>query len=136
MHDIAFLAARVMLAVIFILSGFGKLMAVAGIAGMLQKAGMPQPQMLGYAVGILELVAGILVLVGFFTRWAALALAAFTIATIFVAHNFWVFEGQQYMAQRTQALKNIAMAGGLLLLAFTGPGGLSVDARTRRASWR
>ena len=83
MQDIAFLAARVMLSVIFILSGFGKLMAVAGVAGMLQKAGMPQPQMMGYAVGILELVAGILVLVGFFTRWAALALAASAIATIF-----------------------------------------------------
>ena len=97
MHDIAFLAARVMLAVIFILSGFGKLMAVAGIAGMLQKAGMPQPQMLGYAVGILELVAGFLS-GRVFTRWAALALAAFTIATIFVAPTLGL--RRRYMAPR------------------------------------
>lgn len=129
MNDAVFLVARAMLALIFLISGFGKLIAVGGIAGMLQKMGFPQPDLMGYAIGIFELVFGLMVLAGFMTRWAALALFAFTGVTIFMAHNFWTMEGAQYAAQRIQALKNICMMGGLLLLAFTGPGGYSVDAR-------
>jgi putative oxidoreductase len=129
MNDAVFLVARAMLALIFLVSGFGKLMAVAGISGMLQKMGFPQSELMGYAIGIFELVAGLLILVGFMTRWAALGLFVFTGITIFMAHNFWTMEGAQFAAQRIQAMKNIAMMGGLLLLAFAGPGGYSVDAR-------
>lgn len=136
MPDIAFLAARVMLSLFFILSGFAKLMAIAGIAGMLQRAGIPEPRLVGYAFGVFELVAGLMVLVGFMTRWASLALLVYTAILIFLAHAFWKLDGVQYAMQQTQALKNLAIMGGLLLLAFAGPGSLSIDARGRRASWR
>jgi putative oxidoreductase len=58
MSDLGLALGRAMLALIFIISGFGKLTAVAGIAGTLQKAGFPQPMLFGYAVGALELVGG------------------------------------------------------------------------------
>lgn len=122
MSDIGQALARAMLAAIFIISGYSKLMAVAGIAGMLQKAGFPEPRLSGYAVGALELVGGIMVLVGFKTRWAAAALFLFTAGTIFIAHKFWIDPGQQ-----TQALKNLAMMGGLLLLVAHGGGRMSLD---------
>lgn len=136
MPDTAFLIARAMLALMFLIAGVGKLMAVTSIAGAVQRYGIPQPQLVGYAIGIFELVAGLMVLAGFMTRWAAFALLIWVGTTIFVAHNFWTMEGAQYAAQRFQALKNIAVMGGLLLLAFAGPGSLSVDARGRRTSWR
>lgn len=129
MSDLGFALGRALLALIFIISGFGKLAAVAGIAKMLGDKGFPQPVAFGYAVGALELIGGLMVLVGFKTRSAALALAAFTAATIFAAHDFWTFEGAQYMAQRTHALKNLAILGGFLVLAASGPGRYSFDGR-------
>ncbi|MGD9846656.1 MAG: DoxX family protein [Variibacter sp.] len=129
MSNLVMLIARICLSVIFILSGFGKLVAVSGVSSMLAKHGFPQPMLFGYAVGLLEVFGGIMVLVGFATRWAALVLAAFTLGTIFLAHNFWAVDGAQYMAQRTQALKNLAIVGGFLMLFACGPGRFSADGR-------
>ncbi|MEA2936214.1 MAG: putative oxidoreductase [Variibacter sp.] len=133
MTDAAFLVARICLGLIFVISGWGKLMAVAGIATALQRAGLPSPQALGYVVGAIELVGGLMVIAGFLTRWAALALAAFTVGTIYIGHPFWAVAADQYMAQRTQALKNLAIVGGYLMLAFAGPGRFSLDGTRRRA---
>ncbi len=132
MTDAAFLVARICLGLIFVLSGWGKLMAVAGIAGALQKAGLPNPTALGYAVGAFELIGGALVVLGLFTRWAALALALFTLATIYIGHPFWAVPAEQYVAQRIQAMKNLAIFGGFLMLAFAGPGRFSFDGGRRR----
>ncbi|MGE0751134.1 MAG: DoxX family protein [Variibacter sp.] len=129
MNDLVMLLARVCLSAIFILSGFGKLVAVGGISAVLARQGLPQPKMLGYAVGLIEVFGGIMVLVGFAARWAAIALALFTVATIFIAHKFWAVDATQYMAQRTQALKNIGIIGGFLMLFACGPGRFSADGR-------
>lgn len=127
MSDIAHTLGRALLAAIFILSGYGKLMMVAGIAGTLAAKGFPQPKAFGYAVGALELVGGLLILIGFKTRWVALVMFVFVAGTILVSHNFWTFEGAQYMAQRTQAMKNLAIMGGFLLLVAHGGGRWSFD---------
>lgn len=132
MTDAAFLVARICLGPIFVLAGWSKLMAVAGIAGTLQKAGLPNPTMLGYVVGAVELIGGVLIIVGFMTRWAALALAVFTLAMIYVGHPFWNMSGADYMNNRTQALKNLAIVGGFIMLAFAGPGRFSLDGGRRR----
>jgi putative oxidoreductase len=124
MSDVGSALARVMLALIFIIGGYSKLMAVAGIAGMLQKAGFPEPRLFGYAVGALELIGGVMILLGFKTRWAAAALFVFTAGTIFISHKFWIDASQQ-----TQALKNLAIMGGYLLLVVNGGGRLSIDRR-------
>ena len=120
----AILAGRILLAAMFVLAGFAKLTDIAGTAGWFGSIGLPAPSILAVLAGLLELVAGLAIVVGFQTRIAALALAAFTVAATLVAHlNF---------ADMTQFLffqKNFAIAGGLLILAFVGAGSLSVDAR-------
>lgn len=129
MSDVGALIGRVLLSAIFILGGFAKLTAVAGIAATLERRGFPSPQMFGYAVGVLELVGGLMVLVGIKARYVALVMFAFTAGTIVVSHNFWVMEGAARAMNQTHAMKNLAIMGGFLLLASFGPGRFSFDGR-------
>jgi putative oxidoreductase len=85
------------------------------------------PMVVAYAVACIDLIGGIMVMVGFKTRWAALALLAFTGLTIFLAHPFWAMEGAARAANQVQALKNISIMGALLMIAAKGAGRLSFD---------
>lgn len=118
------LVGRILLSIIFILAGFGKITNLEGTAGYFAGSGLPVPMVTAVVVSLVELVGGIFILVGFFTRPTAYVLAAFCIATAFIAHfNF------ADMNQMINFQKNFAMAGGFLVLAAFGPGALSVDAR-------
>ncbi|PYE29321.1 putative oxidoreductase [Rhizobium sp. PP-F2F-G20b] len=118
------LVGRILLSIIFIVAGFGKITNLSGTAGYFAGAGLPVPMVTAVIVSLVELVGGIFILVGFFTRPTAYVLAAFCIATAFIAHfNF------ADMNQMINFQKNFAMAGGFLVLAAFGPGALSVDAR-------
>ncbi len=70
-------------------------------------------------------MGGLLILIGYKTRWVALILLLFTAGTIVISHNFWALEGAAAMAQRTQALKNLGIMGGLLFYFAAGSGRLS-----------
>lgn len=129
MPDIAYALGRIMLSLIFIVFGWAKFMDVTSITNALTRAQFPQPRLFGYAVAALELVGGMMVLVGFRARWAALALFAFTAGTIYISHAFWTMEGAQYAMNRTHAFKNLAIMGGLLLVFASGSGRLSIDGR-------
>lgn len=118
------LIGRILLSIIFILSGFSKLTAIGGTAGYFGSLGLPAPTLVAILVGLLELLGGLAVLLGFFTRIGAYALAAFCIASALVAHMGW-----EEQMQLIQFQKNLALAGGLLMLAAFGPGAISVDAR-------
>jgi putative oxidoreductase len=118
------LIGRILLSIIFILSGFSKLTALGGTAGYFGSLGIPAPMVVAVLVGLLELLGGLAVLIGFRTREASYALALFTIASAFVAHLDW-FD----MMQMINFQKNLAMAGGFLVLGSYGAGSLSVDAR-------
>ena len=118
------LLGRVLLAVIFLLSGFGKLTAISGTAGYFGALGLPVPTVTAVLVGLIELLGGLAILVGFQTRVAAWILAIFTIATGLVAHTGWADQ-----AQMIQFLKNLAISGGFLLLASSGAGAYSIDAK-------
>ena len=122
--SVAILVGRILLAAMFVLAGFAKLTDIAGTAGWFGSIGLPAPTVVAVLVGLLELVGGLAIVVGFQTRIAALAIAAFTVAATLIAHtNF---------ADMTQFLffqKNFAIVGGLLILAFVGAGSLSIDAR-------
>src|SRR5205085_2016592 len=88
-QDTLALVGRVLLAWLFIPAGWGKIAGFAGTVGYATAAGMPMPQV-GVAIGlVIELVGGLMILAGFKTRWAALALALFTIVAAFIFHNFW-----------------------------------------------
>ena len=120
--DRLLLLARALLAALFIVSGFGKLSNPAGFAGMLGKMGMPSPDIMAYAVGICELVGGLAVLAGVMLAPVCYLLAAFCIATAFIAH----------LNEPTQLLKNFGLAGGFLALAAAGAGQYAVQRSGRK----
>ncbi len=122
--SVAILIGRILLAAMFVLAGFGKLTDIGGTAGWFGSIGLPAPTIVAVLVGLLELVAGLAIVVGFQTRIAALALALFTIGATLIAHTNFADMMQFLIFQ-----KNFAVVGGLLVLAFAGAGALSVDAR-------
>jgi putative oxidoreductase len=83
-------------------------------------------------VAAVDLIGGVLVLIGFLTRWAALALFVFVGLTIFFAHPFWDMEGAARAGNQAHALKNLSIMGALLMIAAMGAGRFSVDGRGRR----
>lgn len=118
------LAARLLLSILFIFAGFGKLTDISGTAGWFGSIGLPLPMVAAVVVGLLEFLGGLAILVGFKTRIAAIAIAVFTIAASLVAHTNFADQIQMLMF-----LKNLSITGGLLVLAAFGPGTLSIDAR-------
>ena len=124
--------ARGLLALMFILAGFSKFAGLAGTAGYIASKGLPMPAVLAFATAALEVVAGIALAIGFQARWAALALALFTLLASVLFHNFWAMPAEQVMVQQLMFMKNLAVAGGLLLVFSFGAGPASVD--TRRAA--
>ena len=122
--SLTILLGRALLAVIFLLSGFGKLTAISGTAAYFGAIGLPVPTVTAVVVGLVELLGGLAILLGFQTRIAAWVLAIFTIATALVAHTGWADQNQMI-----NFLKNVAITGGFLLLASSGAGAYSIDAK-------
>ncbi|SMX44936.1 DoxX family protein [Maliponia aquimaris] len=121
------LAARILLGVLFVLAGFGKLGDVQGFAGYMASGGVPA--FLAWPVVLFEIVGGLALIVGFQTRIAALALGLFALVSGVLYHYV---PGDQM--QFTMLLKNIALTGGYLALALAGPGAWSLDRLTGRAA--
>ena len=128
MNNILQPLGRIMLALIFILAGIGKIADPAGNMSFMQSAGVPG--LLLWPTIALEILGGLAIAVGFKTRYAAFALAVFSVAAAFIFHrNF----GDQM--QMIMFLKNIAMAGGLLLLATSGVTAYSLDSKKKNANF-
>jgi putative oxidoreductase len=116
------LLGRLLLVYIFVLGGYGKMVGFAGTAAMMAKKGLPMAEVLLVLTILIELVGGLMVAVGFKARWAAWAIFLFLIPVTVIFHPVW--------ADATQAIqfnKNLAIMGGMLYLAFMGPGRLSLD---------
>ena len=120
----ALLIARILLAAIFILAGLNKFGNIAGTAGYIGSVGLPMGTLLAWLTAIFEVVAGIMIVVGFQTKLAAWALAAFCIVSAAIFHNNFADQTQFILF-----MKNLAMAGGFLALSVSGAGSMSVDAR-------
>jgi putative oxidoreductase len=118
------LIGRILMSIIFILAGFGKLTDIAGTAAYFSSYNLPAPAVTTVIVGLVELIGGLAVLIGFQTRIAAYVLALFSVASALVAHMNW-----SDMMQLINFQKNLAIAGGFLVLAAYGAGAYSVDAR-------
>ncbi len=121
------LAGRLLLAYIFVVSGFGKIGNFAGTAKFMAAKGMPMAEVLLVGAIVIELVGGLMLAVGWKARWAAWAILGFTLVASFVFHPYWSMPADQVYAQTIQFNKNLAIIGGLLYVAFTGPGKLSLD---------
>lgn len=122
--SIAILVGRILLSIMFILAGFTKLTAISGTAGWFASIGLPVPTVTAVVVGLVELIGGLAILVGYQTRIAAIVLAVFTVAATLIAHLDFADQTQQLFF-----MKNLSITGGFLILAAVGAGALSVDAR-------
>ncbi|MBZ9604529.1 DoxX family protein [Phyllobacterium chamaecytisi] len=118
------LISRILLSILFIPAGFGKLSNIGGTAGFFAGLGLPVPTVTAVVVGLIELLGGLAILIGFKTRYAAILLGIFAIASALVAHLVpWD------QANQINFFKNLAIAGGFFVLAQYGAGALSVDAK-------
>ncbi|QCO66844.1 DoxX family protein [Luteimonas yindakuii] len=120
MNNTAILAGRIGLSLIFILSGLSKISGFAATQGYMDSMGVPGALL--PLVIALELGGGLAVLAGLFTRWAALGLAAFSVASGLLFH-LDLGDANQF----NNLFKNVAMAAGFLLLAAQGAGDYSLD---------
>ena len=128
-YDWAALVGRILLAIMFITSGFNKIGGLEGLAGYIASKGLPMPQVLAILTIVVELGGGILLVVGWKARWAAAALAIFCVLAAFIFHNFWAMPEAERMAQSQAFWKNITIAGGMLMVFAFGPGRFSIDRR-------
>jgi putative oxidoreductase len=129
----AALLGRVLIAFFFVSSGLAKFGDIAGTVAYTASAGLPG--FLGIGAALLEVVAGAAILVGWQTRWAALALAAFSVLAGYLYHYLPAqgLEGFDALLQTLMFQKNVAIAGGLLVLASQGPGRLALERRLATA---
>jgi putative oxidoreductase len=118
------LIGRVLIATVFVLAGWGKISAYAGTQAYMQHAGVPGSLL--PLVILLELGGGIAIIVGLYTRPAALLLAGFSIIAGLLFHG-----GSPDQMQQIMLLKDLGLAGGFLFLVANGAGRLSIDARRR-----
>lgn len=123
------LIGRILLAAVFLVSGFGKIAGFQGLISTIASKGFPAPEFFAAGTVALELIAGAMLVVGWKVRWAALALAAFTLLLSFLFHNFWALPEAQKMMQQIQFMKNMGIIGGLLYIAAFGAGHFSIDKR-------
>lgn len=120
LEDIGFLVARILLPVLFIVAGWGKITGYAGTQQYMEAMGVP-----GFFLPLtilLEFGGGLAILFGFLTRFTAIATAIFTVITALVFHTDFSVDGNSI-----SFMKNLSIAGGYLLLFITGPGAYSID---------
>lgn len=121
------LIARILISFIFIFSGITKFMNFDATAQMMAAKGITLAPFFLVVAGSLEILGGLAILLGFYTRIGALLLIVFLIPTTLIFHDFWNFQGDEMQMQMSNFLKNITIMGGLLYVACTGAGKLSID---------
>jgi putative oxidoreductase len=128
------LAARLMLAPLFVYSGIGKILAFGLTASRLPGGEGGLGTLLAAGAIVLELGCSTALILGIWSRWASLLLIAFTIAATLMFHNFWASPAAQVQAQTINFLKNLGLIGALAMIAVFGPGPISLEDRWKRGS--
>jgi putative oxidoreductase len=128
-QNITVLAGRILLGLLFLVSGFGKIAGFDGTVGYIAAAHLPLPAFVAVLTIVVEVGGGLALVTGLWTRQAALVLAGFTLLTAFVFHAFWSAPDAAKTMQQIQFLKNLSIAGGLFVLAAFGPGRFSLAPR-------
>jgi len=122
-------AGRILLALIFVISGYNKLVGFDGTVGYIASKGLPLPQLAAAAAIAIELVGGVLLVIGWQARWAATAIFLFLIPTTLIFHGFWAAPAANLQMETIQFMKNLCIMGGMLYIMAFGAGPLSVDNR-------
>lgn len=121
------LLARVGLGGLFVLFGIRSIIGFAGSVGYFTKLGFPAPEAMVVIAIIIQVFAGLALIIGWQTRWAAWLLVLYVLIAALMAHRYWEYDAAQYANQMQHFFKNMAIVGGLLMLAAFGPGSMSVD---------
>jgi putative oxidoreductase len=129
LEKVSDLAGRILISAIFLVSGFGKIAQYAGTQAYMSAAGVPG-SLLPLVIAT-EIGGGLAIVLGYKTRWAAVALAGFSVVSALIFHANFADPIQSIMF-----MKNLAMAGGFLVIAARGAGALSLDARAQTVALR
>lgn len=121
------LIGRILLALIFVMSGFSKITGFEGTVGYIASKGLPLPQLGAIIAIVVEVVGGLMLIVGWKARWGAAALFVFTGAAALFFHNFWAVPPEQMQIQQIMFMKNLAIMGGMLMVMAHGSGPLSAE---------
>jgi putative oxidoreductase len=139
MSDYTQAVGRVLLSVVFIVFGYLQFTNIGNYIGnpaivkvAALTGGVVSPTIIAYLVAAIDLIGGILILVGYQTRWAAIVLIVFVVLTLLLAHTFWTMEGPARAANQAHFYKNLAIIAALLFLINAGPGTCSLDHRTSK----
>jgi putative oxidoreductase len=133
LQDAFALVGRLLLAWLFVPAGWSKIAGFSGVAGYIASKGVPLPEVCAALAIAAELGLGLLLVVGWQARWAALGLAIFVAVITPIFHNYWAMPEAQVMMQKQAFNKNLAVVGGLLVLAAFGAGRFSLEGRRARA---
>ena len=125
----AMFLGRIFLALLFVVSGVGKITGYAATAALMTSKGLPVVDILLPLTIAVELGGGLLLALGWKARWAAAALFLFLIPTTLIFHQFWGIDPKLVQMQKIHFLKNVAIMGGMLLVLAIGAGAWSVDRR-------
>ena len=128
-RDLLLLIARIAIVLLFILSGYPKMLHYDGTVQYMASIGTPMPALAAIIAIVMEVPAVILIILGFFTRPLAIIFLFYTLGTAVIGHHYWDMTGDAVMANMINFYKNISIAGAFLLLAVVGPGRISLDRR-------
>lgn len=131
MNNALNLIGRLMFVALFLPAGLSKLSGFEGTVGYIDSVGLPLPAVAAAAALALEILGSLALLIGFQTRFVAAVLAIFTLVATIFFHAFWAVAPEQAFVQQLLFFKNIGVIGGLLLLAASGAGAWSLDAKKR-----
>ncbi len=126
-ENTANLIGRLLIASLFLPAGVTKLIGFDGTVSYFSSLSLPMPSLMAIIVIAIEIVGGIALIVGYKVKWSAIALALFTLGASLVGHAYWAAPADQVFVAKLLFYKNIAIAGGLLILASMGGGRLSID---------
>ena len=126
--DALILAARLLLATLFLIFGWRKLRDFSGTVSQMVQLGVPVPGLAAGAATFMELPVAFAVAIGSFTRPSALLLVFYTLGTALIGHRYWAMTGAEKIDSMDSFYKNFSIMGGFLLLFITGAGKYSIDA--------
>ena len=127
-NDEVILAARLLLAALFLIFGWRKLRDHSGTVSQMVQLGAPMPALAAAVAIFMELPVAFAVAVGAFARLSALLMAFYTLGTALIGHRYWTMTGADQVDSMDGFYKNLGIMGGFLLLYITGAGKYSIDA--------
>ena len=127
-NDELILAARLLLATLFLIFGWRKLRDYSGTVNQLVQLSVPMPTLGAAVATFMELPVAFAVLISAFTRPSALLMFLYTLGTALIDHRYWRLSGADQVASMDGFYKNLSIMGGLLLLYVIGAGKYSIDA--------